>query len=138
MSESEAPVLVSKEGAVGIATLNRPTKFNCISRELAALGILGAAVREFDSGPPVVADLTVAVPDFSATERMIVVATDSAQDLLWAMEEGLRARRFAVVAGGRSRHVQWSDVGAAEPPEHPDRGAGAVSSRVVFEVAIDE
>ncbi|MGE0659779.1 MAG: enoyl-CoA hydratase/isomerase family protein [Reyranellaceae bacterium] len=41
MSDSEAPVLVSKEGAVGIATLNRPTKFNCISRELAQ-GLLDA------------------------------------------------------------------------------------------------
>lgn len=41
MSDSENPVLVSKEGAVGVATLNRPTKFNCISRELAQ-GLLDA------------------------------------------------------------------------------------------------
>src|SRR5262245_31334100 len=47
MSDSENPVLISKEGAVGIATLNRPTKFNCISRELAA-GLLNA-VRSLEA-----------------------------------------------------------------------------------------
>jgi enoyl-CoA hydratase/carnithine racemase len=47
MSDSEAPVLVSKQGAVGIVTLNRPAKFNCISRELAA-GLLGA-VRQLEA-----------------------------------------------------------------------------------------
>jgi protein ImuA len=33
------------------------------------------------------------------TDRLLFVETDSPQDLLWAMEEGLRARRFAAVIG---------------------------------------
>lgn len=33
------------------------------------------------------------------TERVLFVTTETATDLLWAMEEGLRARRFAVVIG---------------------------------------
>ncbi|MGE0151039.1 MAG: enoyl-CoA hydratase/isomerase family protein [Reyranellaceae bacterium] len=41
MSDSENPILVSTDGAVGIVTLNRPSKFNCISRELAQ-GLLDA------------------------------------------------------------------------------------------------
>jgi len=57
MSDSEAPVLVSKEGAVGIATLNRPTKFNCISRELAA-GLLDA-VRQLERGVATTHDIDV-------------------------------------------------------------------------------
>ena len=39
--------LVSKQGAVGIVTLNRPAKFNCISRELAQ-GLLDA-VRQLEA-----------------------------------------------------------------------------------------
>ena len=33
------------------------------------------------------------------TERLLLVKTRADQDLLWAMEEGLRARRFAAVVG---------------------------------------
>lgn len=35
----------------------------------------------------------------SDMERLLFVKTQPAQDLLWAMEERLRARRFAVVIG---------------------------------------
>ena len=44
------------------------------------------------------------------------------------------ARAFAVVAGGRPRHVQRSDVGAPAAPEHPHRGAGATGRRALLEV----
>lgn len=47
MSESEAPVLVATEGAVGIVTLNRPARFNCLSREVAEG--LSDAVRRLEA-----------------------------------------------------------------------------------------
>ena len=45
------------------------------------------------------------------------------------------ARRAAVVARRGSRHVQRPDARAPSAPEHPDRGAGTVGRRVVFEVS---
>jgi enoyl-CoA hydratase/carnithine racemase len=45
----DAPILVEREGAVGVVTLNRPDKFNCVSRGLA--DALLAAVRTLESDP---------------------------------------------------------------------------------------
>ncbi len=47
MSEQEAPILTDRDGAVGIITLNRPDKFNCISGDL--LEGLTAALDQFES-----------------------------------------------------------------------------------------
>ena len=43
------PVLVERDGAVGVVTLNRPDKFNCVSRGLA--DALLAAVRDLEADP---------------------------------------------------------------------------------------
>jgi enoyl-CoA hydratase/carnithine racemase len=45
----DAPVLVERQGAVGVVTLNRPDKFNCVSRGLA--DALLAAVRALEADP---------------------------------------------------------------------------------------
>jgi enoyl-CoA hydratase/carnithine racemase len=45
----DAPVLVERRGAVGVVTLNRPDKFNCVSRGLA--DALLAATRALEADP---------------------------------------------------------------------------------------
>ncbi|HTE80555.1 MAG TPA: enoyl-CoA hydratase/isomerase family protein, partial [Reyranella sp.] len=45
----DAPVLVERQGAVGVVTLNRPDKFNCVSRALAEA--LLATVRDLQADP---------------------------------------------------------------------------------------
>jgi enoyl-CoA hydratase/carnithine racemase len=45
----DAPILVERQGAVGVVTLNRPDKFNCVSRALAEA--LLAAVRDLQADP---------------------------------------------------------------------------------------
>lgn len=48
-SMSESPVLVERQGAVGVVTLNRPEKFNCVSRSLAEA--LHAATHQLEADP---------------------------------------------------------------------------------------
>jgi enoyl-CoA hydratase/carnithine racemase len=84
MSDEENPVLISKDGAVGIATLNRPTKFNCISRELAA-GLL-TAVRTLE------ADKSVRVLLLKANGKHFCTGADLDQvKAARATREGLKA-----------------------------------------------
>ncbi len=47
--DAQSPVLVEREGAIGVVTLNRPDKFNCVSRGLA--DALLAAVRALEADP---------------------------------------------------------------------------------------
>ncbi len=51
MSESELPVLTRVMDGVGIMTLNRPDKFNCISTGL--MDGMSAAIEAFDNDPSV-------------------------------------------------------------------------------------
>jgi enoyl-CoA hydratase/carnithine racemase len=47
--DAAPPVLIERDGAVGIVTLNRPDKFNCVSRGLA--DALLAATRTLEADP---------------------------------------------------------------------------------------